>query len=130
MASNVVFLFRPGLHWQFWCPSCTYRLLCVEYVQERIIYQVSRGCRCLCAGSCSYARGRRCGSSMKALCCAQVFEWLTTDLKKFMDSTGRGPESAPMPTMQIKASTQTCSMSTPLPEHNSLVPDKAQVPIR
>jgi hypothetical protein len=34
----------------------------------------------------------------------QVFEYLTTDLKKFMDSTGKGPKSAPMPTMQIKVS--------------------------
>jgi hypothetical protein len=32
----------------------------------------------------------------------QVFEYLTTDLKKFMDSTGKGPKSPPMPTMQVK----------------------------
>ena len=43
---------------------------------------------------------------MRVLCCAQVFEYLTTDLKKFMDSTGKGPKSAPMPIMQIKVSPQ------------------------
>ena len=50
--------------------------------------------------------------SMEALCCTQVFEYLTTDLKKFMDSTGKGPKSAPMPTMQIKVSSQLCKMPT------------------
>lgn len=32
-----------------------------------------------------------------------VFEYLTTDLKKFMDSTGKGPKSTPMPKQQIKS---------------------------
>lgn len=41
-------------------------------------------------------------SSQAWVVAAQVFEYLTTDLKKFMDSTGKGPKSAPMPVMQVK----------------------------
>jgi hypothetical protein len=33
---------------------------------------------------------------------SQVFEYLTTDLKNFMDSTGKGPKSEMMPPNQIK----------------------------
>lgn len=45
---------------------------------------------------------------MEAPCCAQVFEYLTTDLNKVIYSTGRGPESPPMPIIQIKVSRQMC----------------------
>lgn len=40
---------------------------------------------------------------MKAGCLMlQVFEYLTTDLKKYMDSTGKGPKSTQMPRQLIK----------------------------
>ena len=78
----------------------------MEHVEEHRLYLVSRVCRCLCTSSCSHAGGCRWCSSIKALCCAQVLEYLPTDLKQFMDRTGRGPDSAPMPTMQIKVSTK------------------------
>lgn len=69
------------------------RLLCVQHVEENkkpVLYLVSgplhpKSHLCLRCRSCSGLDEER------VYCALQVFEYLSTDLKKFMDRNGKGP---------------------------------------
>jgi len=88
------------------------RLLCVEHVQEGnrpVLYLVSASWTpaCFCAYNhdawAKHLHDRQSTSMHEpGSDVPQVFEYLTTDLKKFMDAIGKGPKSPPMPRLQIK----------------------------
>ena len=98
------------------------RLLCVEHVEEHskpVLYLVSLQQLCVLEwyAAAVAQRGRQLDrhSISEGCCCMphsqpllaslpcvlQVFEFLSTDLKKFMDRTGRGPLN-PLPPMLVK----------------------------
>lgn len=116
------------------CAPPARRLLCVEHVEENskpCLYLVSKR-----AAVSTQRRGEaaRCSAHITALssgcheqqlrsplggltpvcavlCCVlQVFEYLTTDLKKYMDRTGKGPSfPLPKPTIKVRHDGMQCA---------------------
>lgn len=82
-----------------WC-----RLLCVEHVEEHnkpCLYLVNYIFKMLSRSAICVLCARLAPDCVQDTLPTQVFEYLSTDLKKFMDRTGKG-NANPMPSKLIK----------------------------